>query len=143
MGKKSWPMGNISWPIGHVDAQETSMSSTAEAADLIFKLAPGAKSKGERRSIVWRKLSAHFTYNRICQLDRKSSRCVVTGDELNILRAACESLENKDGTENYAIKLECADLRNRVAILEALLAKSAAADCAELDGVRSLFGSRR
>ena len=71
----------------------SSSDSLQEAARLLIEIAPSARSKGERRLLVWRRLRKVFTFNRISEIDRQSPRVVVTADEMDALRAAAKAGE--------------------------------------------------
>jgi hypothetical protein len=67
------------------------MSALAEASLLVRSIGSGPGFIGEQRRKAWvalAKLSTDFTWNRVCDLHRGEPRARVSGEELNVLRAA-------------------------------------------------------
>lgn len=112
------------------------MSALAEASHLIKEIGGSAESKKERRLKAWRKVASHFSWNRIVDLDRGAQHARVSGDELNILRAAARQQEaESDG------RRELRELVARIARLEArLLATDPDFHREEIAGLRSGAG---
>jgi hypothetical protein len=75
------------------------MSASLEAATLLRHIA-GHGEPGETRKAAWlrayRRLSGHWTFNRVKDLWRQEPRARVSADELNELRAAAQTTEAKD-----------------------------------------------
>ncbi len=70
---------------------EITLDPRAEAASILLAIAPSARSKGERRYRAWIKLQRFFSFHRVCEIDRQSSRIVLTAEEMKLLREAAKT----------------------------------------------------
>ena len=93
------------------------MSALDEASQLVRAIGGDAGSRKEQRLRAWRKLSAHFSWNRIVDLHRGEPRARPTGDELSILRRTAPGKYEANYVEHTAYR----EIVERIARLEALL----------------------
>lgn len=112
------------------------MSALVEASQLVRSIGSGPGFIGEQRRRAWialAKLSTDFTWNRVCDLHRAEPRARVSGEELNVLRAAAaqerqnilQAAAARQRQEAFELAgrnelKELRELRERVARLETL-----------------------
>ena len=114
-----------------------SKASLTKAAQLLFDIAPRARTKGERRLVAYRKLSKIFSFHRVCEIDRQSNRVVITADELQFMR---EIAHGRETSESSRIEQRLAIVEAELASLRAFRAKYEEALAATQDRRRRTGG---
>jgi hypothetical protein len=124
--------------VSHISSEKAVNSLACEAAELVRQVSPPAEGLNIKGRINRASRRLGWSFNRARDVWNKDPRISIRGHEIEALRTAAR------GNENKAAADELNELRERIARLEALLARTGAdPDRARSDLDRRSGGDRR